>query len=991
MSHPYPVRFALTGAGLVLVSITVFTLWIQGHAALVHLLKPVGLMSVDAAAGLCLLGLGLMASGQGAGKWVWLAAILAGVLALMNLASLFGITGTSLTRLLDNLWGLPPGLSNPAMPNTVMGIFIGAIILPQFLPTAGTVRIMILGVGSVLLLSASVVPLVGYALSLEPAMYWPGFGEMAALSAVALTILGSLGLFVATHASLMRAARDALAWPSLALGVGAIACSALVAIALANAQTSYVARVVEDGADSVAREMEALVRTQVQGLLRVVHQVEQTPPEEIPALLDNAAELLLADGYQGLIWLAPDLSIRRIRPLGAPGLLLTQGLITRAAAQPAVREALAEGSYAVSAPLPLVEAPNHGADGGREPALTAVATAAAVNAPATDAVEQTRAGFYILMPAHRNGSLVGVLAAAHDVHETLDTLLTGFTERGLILEIMSNQTVLYRKGHAAGVNAGTLQARARGIGPDWTLVVTPTRGLVQRYRNMLPETVMLLGSVLGLLAAFSLHTRQMLGRSSRHIRELNTQLERKVKRRTAALLREVTERERYAAKLAHAAKHDSLTDLPNRQLFAEHLVHAVADARRGGSSLVVMFIDLDNFKEVNDRFGHAAGDELLRQVARRMRFTLRQADVVARQGGDEFLVLADTLAQPLDAGELASKLLLALNRGFELGEQTVHVAVSIGLASYPGDDYDGSDEQVAHALIRNADTAMYQAKTSGKNRYEFHSRELQERIQARLSIKDALGKALANDALEVYYQPRISLIDRRIIGAEALLRWNHPSRGWISPEEFIPIAEETGIIVELGTWVLERVYRDLLQWNRQGRVLPLISVNASIHQFRDQQILLDLRQRLKQWPGVEKHLELELTERVWIDERPEYQRLLREIHGLGVRIAIDDFGTGCSSLSYFSRFPIDVLKIDKSFIKRMVENRQDAMIARSIIDLGRNFELTVVAEGVETESQYRRLRDYGCHEAQGYLFAQALPAGDFMEIWQAGRAVQPQG
>ena len=427
-------------------------------------------------------------------------------------------------------------------------------------------------------------------------------------------------------------------------------------------------------------------------------------------------------------------------------------------------------------------------------------------------------------------------------------------------------------------------------------------------------------------------------------------------------------------KLAYLAQFDVLTGLPNRALLADRFSQMIVQARRRGAVLGVLFIDLDEFKVVNDTLGHAGGDALLREAAARLQASVRPGDTVARISGDEFAVVLTDLARPEDAAVVAQKVIDRLAAPALIQGQEVFFTASIGIAGFPGD---GDD---AEALLRAADAAMYRAKQSGRNAYQFFTAEINQRSRARAQLGSELRRALERDEFFLVYQPKLSLAERRISGAEALLRWRHPERGVVSPIEFIPVLEETGLIVPVGEWVLRRACKDLEAWQAAGRTPVAVAVNLSARQFR----LADLDARLNAIvaaSGVAPALiELEITESHLVQDPDHAVRVMRSLCDAGMRIAIDDFGTGYSSLSYLTRFPVGSLKIDRSFVRDVIDDASDAAIVRTIIEMAHTLGFRVVAEGIETEAQAQYLRRHGCDEGQGFLFAKPMPAGELAAL-----------
>lgn len=440
------------------------------------------------------------------------------------------------------------------------------------------------------------------------------------------------------------------------------------------------------------------------------------------------------------------------------------------------------------------------------------------------------------------------------------------------------------------------------------------------------------------------------------------------------LIRFVDSHQRQLQALAH---HDPLTGLPNRLLALDRLAHAMERISRRGGHLAVLFIDLDRFKTLNDGHGHAFGDMVLRAVASRLRNRCREEDTLARLGGDEFLLVLEQLPGPEVAGKVAGQLMTLLERPLALEDgRELFITASIGVALYPGDG-ESSDE-----LIRNADAAMYFAKAQGRHTYSHYMPCLTERARERFELDRALRLALVEGELSLQYQPLIDLRTGRCIGAEALLRWNNPQRGQVPPSLFVPLAEESGLIVPIGAWVLQRACRQARLWLDQGLPLRSIAVNLSPVQFMHQDIAQLVAEVLAATRLPAQCLELEITEGALMSHTAQAEATLRTLKDLGVRVALDDFGTGYSSLAYLRSFALDKLKIDRSFLLGVPADGGDSRLVESIIDLGRNLGMTVLAEGVETAEQHRFLKRQGCDQGQGFHFARPLAAAEFNVWWQ---------
>jgi len=432
-----------------------------------------------------------------------------------------------------------------------------------------------------------------------------------------------------------------------------------------------------------------------------------------------------------------------------------------------------------------------------------------------------------------------------------------------------------------------------------------------------------------------------------------------------------------AQRTEYLAYYDSLTTLPNRSMFSKLLNQAIRLARRDGKQLAVLFVDLDRFKYINDTLGHEAGDLLLQEVAKRLQACLRESDTVARLGGDEFVILVPAVHDVADVEVVAHKILAATGRSFVALGQEFRVTASIGISTYPND---GDDEQ---SLMKNADIAMYQAKEDGKNHFQFYSARINTNSFERLALESSLRRALEHGEFQLHYQPRIEARKGGIVGMEALLRWQHPELGMVAPTKFISIAEETGLIVSIGKWVLKTACTQNVAWQKMGLPHLNIAVNLSRRQFSDEGLLRDVTSILVETAMSADLLELEITESTLMHDVDKAIRTLKAFRDMGVRLAIDNFGTGYSSLSNLTQFPIDTIKIDGSLIHDLSNQTQNGGIAEAIIAMGRNLSLTVVAECVETKAQADFLREHACDEFQGFYFSKAVTAGTFAELLEA--------
>jgi diguanylate cyclase (GGDEF)-like protein/PAS domain S-box-containing protein len=440
------------------------------------------------------------------------------------------------------------------------------------------------------------------------------------------------------------------------------------------------------------------------------------------------------------------------------------------------------------------------------------------------------------------------------------------------------------------------------------------------------------------------------------------------------VFRDVSAAQAMALQMVHAAQHDFLTGLPNRMLLNDRVSQAVALGKRHATRIAVLFLDLDGFKHINDSLGHPIGDKLLRSVAQGLVECVRASDTVSRQGGDEFVILLSELAQPDDAAIMAKRMLHAVAEIQSIDQHDLRVTASIGVSVYPGDGLD------ADTLIKNADTAMYQAKENGPQNYQFFRPAMNVRAIERQSVEADLNRALERDEFKLHYQPKIDLKTGMITGAEALVRWNHPTRGLVCPALFIPIAEDCGLILRIGNWVLREACKQAQAWLNAGLPLATMAVNISAMEFRNDNFLEGIFSILRETGLDPRSLELELTESVLMKRAEFAVSILETLRESGVQLAVDDFGTGYSSLSYLRKFPIDALKIDQSFVRQITTTPDETTIVTAIINMGRSLHLRVIAEGVETEEELEFLRAHQCAEAQGYYFSRPVTAEHFAKL-----------
>jgi diguanylate cyclase (GGDEF)-like protein/PAS domain S-box-containing protein len=430
--------------------------------------------------------------------------------------------------------------------------------------------------------------------------------------------------------------------------------------------------------------------------------------------------------------------------------------------------------------------------------------------------------------------------------------------------------------------------------------------------------------------------------------------------------------------MTHSAQHDLVANLPNRLLLNDRISQSISLARRQNRSIAVLFLDLDHFKYINDSLGHAVGDQLLRSVSKRLLANVRGSDTVSRQGGDEFVILLSEIAYPEDAGISAKKILLSLSAPCSIEGQNLHIDGSIGISVYPEDGED------AETLIKNADTAMYHAKESGRNNFQFFKPEMNLRAVERQSLEVSLRRALKREEFLLHYQPKVNLQTGEITGIEALIRWQQPDRGLVPPAQFVPVAEDCGLILQIGRWVMREACRQARAWQNAGLPPLPIAVNVSAVEFRAEGFVEGVRAILLETGLEAQYLELELTEGVLMEDAESTAAVLHELKTMGVHLAVDDFGTGYSSLSYLRRFPIDFLKIDQSFVQQITSDPDDSTLVSAIINMAKGLKHLVVAEGIETKEQRAYLQTQHCAEGQGYLFSRPLAATQFAHLLQMG-------
>lgn len=441
-----------------------------------------------------------------------------------------------------------------------------------------------------------------------------------------------------------------------------------------------------------------------------------------------------------------------------------------------------------------------------------------------------------------------------------------------------------------------------------------------------------------------------------------------------AIEEDISLRKAQEHQIKHQANYDSLTELPNRFLAMDRMSQAINASIRNNQTVVVMFIDLDNFKQVNDSLGHDTGDQLITLAAARIRETVRQTDTVARYGGDEFLVVLSDLESPDDASRVAEKILSMLASPYNINQRQLSITASIGMSLFPDDGQD------PYELLRHADAAMFGAKDEGGNRYEYHSASANDAALERMEVEQQLRRALERQELSLHYQPLVDTHTNKIISAEALLRWDNAELGSIPPDQFIPLAEATGLILPIGNWVIETALKQLKQWRDNGLVDLKLSINISPRQFQDPGLIRTIQSTLQELDLPGTLLELEVTENLLVRNQKETQKILNKFQQMGISIALDDFGTGFSSLSYLKNFSFNTLKIDRSFIKELLDQPQDQALVKATLTMAKGLGLNTVGEGVETDEQLAFLRQHGLDVVQGFLFSAPLPPQQFEQL-----------
>jgi diguanylate cyclase (GGDEF)-like protein len=580
-------------------------------------------------------------------------------------------------------------------------------------------------------------------------------------------------------------------------------------------------------------------------------------------------------------------------------------------------------------------------------------------------------GFLIVSPIFIEEKLSGFITGAITSQKFFDAILKEDIAKesiapGYEIVIYDGEEPIYQRRYANEEYAAKwdAEAQAESYGVTWRVRVWPSPTLLAKSQSFIPQVALILGLLMAALMALTTRFAQV-ARSNHQAAQL-----------------EIEKRKEIEQELAKQASFDSLTSLPNRALLMDRMTHAIAQAKRSNEQVAILFFDLDHFKTINDSLGHNIGDLLLQATAKRLVKCIRESDTAARLGGDEFVVMLTCLKSAEDAMPVVHKCLNVLAEPFKLAGHNVNISTSIGISIFPKDGQD------ANQLLKRADTAMYRAKADGRNHFQFFTEELNQQVSNRIKLEGYLRKALARKELFLHYQPLLDLQTGKMLGVEALLRWQHPKLGTISPVEFIPIAEETGLITTMGEWVLQTACQQLKVWQEQGFANLKVSVNVSACQFKHKDMVTQVQQVLTATKLVPECLELELTESTLLADINSSMIMLNQLKALGVSLAIDDFGTGYSSLNYLRRLPVKKLKIDRSFINEVSADPKAEAIILAIIAMANSLGLRVLAEGVETADQVQFLRKHGCHEMQGFYFSRAVTAEEITRLLQEDKHLE---
>lgn len=695
-----------------------------------------------------------------------------------------------------------------------------------------------------------------------------------------------------------------------------------------------------DEAQSMATNLEHEFLAHVQALQRMARRLEANPalPEDI---WRQDARSYLADFgvYQAVEWIDSDFQIRWVEPLEGNEGVLGYNVAFSEQRRAALTRAQATGSLDISGIIEL---------------------------------KQGNRGLVIYVPVYAGEDNNGFIAGVFGMDTLARSLLTERILESFRVDITENGQPAHQLNADHDVAPGfahTVDVDLPAV--DWSLTVTPTTEWVARHRSLWPWMTFFSVLSMGLLTSLSTLLAQLILKRNRALLKTRSQLE-----------LEIDQRKTVQQDLARLESTDALTGLANRRFFMEDLAHTLGIADRQMRQVALIMMDLDRFQTLNDSLGHQFGDELLIKVSERLNTLSDERVLVAYSGGDEFMICQQHVATIDDVIKLLGRIKQCFAEPFEVQGEPHGITATMGVAVYPQSGLD------ADVLLRNADIALYRAKESGRNTYQFYTEGMQDREVLRLELDKDLSKALAREEFVLFYQPQLDLATLQVGSVEALIRWQHPQRGLLPPSEFIPLAEESGRITEIGRWVVMAACRQLAAWQDGPLAHLRIAVNLSGRELDDESLVDHIQQALTAHNVPADRLEVELTEEIFIQNIEHNLNQLSRLHQLGIHLAIDDFGVGYSSLGYLRDFPVDLLKIDRSFITEVTERHDDAVITRAVINLAHNLGIQVVAEGVETEAQLNFLRNHRCDLAQGYLISRPVPASELLAFLQQGVAVE---
>ena len=695
----------------------------------------------------------------------------------------------------------------------------------------------------------------------------------------------------------------------------------------------------ENEANAIATSLEREFLTLVTATRRMA-QRQQTSPDISEDTWREDARNYLRDMkiYHAIEWIDRDFIIRWLEPLSGNPNIIGYNVAFSEARRQALTAAMNSGLIDISGVINLAE-------GGK--------------------------GLIIYAPIGAGAANNGFIASVFRMEELFQQLLNNRTLNDFRIEILDRGQLTYQLNSAVAAQTpfqNTVPVHLPGL--DWSLRLYPSENWVRRQRSDWPAMTFASVLLMGLLTSLTILLAQQILKRNQALLKTRYELD-----------QEISQREQVQKNLAHLETTDTLTGLANRRFFMEDLSHTLSIADRQMRQVALIMLDLDRFQTLNDSLGHQFGDEVLVKVAERLNRLSNEQVLVAYSGGDEFMLCQQKVDDIDDVIHLLGEIKQCFAEPFAIHRETINVTATLGVAVYPQSGLD------ADTLMRNADVAMYRAKEQGRNTYQFYTEGMQEREVRRLELDKDLSQALANDEFVLYYQPQIELDTSEIHSVEALIRWQHPQRGLLSPIEFIPLAEDSGRISDIGKWVVSAACRQLAQWQETDLGHLRIAVNLSGRELDDESLVDHIQATLHTEGLSADRLEVELTEEIFIQNIDHNLNQLSRLHELGVNLAIDDFGVGYSSLGYLRDFPVDLLKIDRSFITHVTEQHDDAVITRAVINLAHNLGLRVVAEGVETEAQMNFLKHHNCNMVQGYLVSRPVPPGELEAAFASGRLV----